>query len=290
MKPVYEHVFDRERASMRSYWLKIESFPSPLHFHPVYEIVLILKGKGTRYIGDNIESFEPGDLVLLDGNLPHFWFSSNDPSVEMCAESIVIQFGKQFVNDELLEIQEFRLVNDLLSIAGRGVKFDMSSYPPIFEKILEMPFVKGVEKISKLYCLLDILARHVKYKPILSEGYFANHSLVDHRVKKVKQYCVNNFKEKITLQEAAEIAGMQKTSFCRYFKESTGQSFVGYLTELRLIYTAKLLQEDKLSVTQACFESGFCNISNFNRRFKEKYKTTPLKYRRKWHVSERGCS
>ena len=54
-----------------------KSFPCPWHYHPEYEIVLVLKSNGRRMVGDNIGKFDAGDLVCMGPFLPHVWV--NDP-------------------------------------------------------------------------------------------------------------------------------------------------------------------------------------------------------------------
>ena len=77
MKAFFEKIPAIEEMSFLARGIVIPYFDAPLHYHPEYELTLIVKGNGKRFVGDSIENFEAGDLVLLGSNLPHFWRNQN---------------------------------------------------------------------------------------------------------------------------------------------------------------------------------------------------------------------
>jgi AraC-like DNA-binding protein len=98
-------------------------------------------------------------------------------------------------------------------------------------------------------------------------------------IKKVLEHVSENFKNQIRLDDVAQLANMSESAFSRYFKKRTRKTFSNFLTDIRIEYACKMLQNDKLSISQIAFDSGFYNLSNFNRQFKAIKKITPLAYR-----------
>ena len=102
------------------------------------------------------------------------------------------------------------------------------------------------------------------------------------RMNKVHAYVMKNFREKITLEEVAALANMTPSSFSRYFKTHANKTFSDFLTGIRIGYSCKLLIEKRMNITEACYESGFNTLSNFNRQFKAYTQTTPLQYKNRY--------
>ena len=84
-----------------------------------------------------------------------------------------------------------------------------------------------------------------------------------------------NFKEQISLDHLAAEVNMTKTSFCRFFKKRANKSFVQYINDIRIGYACKLLYTETYNIAEAAYESGFENISNFNKQFMKIKKKTP---------------
>jgi AraC-like DNA-binding protein len=85
----------------------------------------------------------------------------------------------------------------------------------------------------------------------------------------------------ISRREAAEVAALSEGAFSRFFRKCTGRTFPIYLNEIRLGRAARLLSETDLRVATVASESGFANLSNFNRRFLAWKSMTPVAFRRK---------
>ena len=99
-------------------------------------------------------------------------------------------------------------------------------------------------------------------------------------MKVILKYIENNYAQKISVADAAEIAGFSESHFMRYFKETMGTSFVEYLKDYRLTMAARLLLASDASILSISEDVGFENLSYFNRAFKKKYQVTPSKYRK----------
>ena len=128
--------------------------------------------------------------------------------------------------------------------------------------------------------MLNLLANSTQHTPISSIGYSNPYKTSEtERMRKVHEYVMQNYRGSLRLDEVASLAGMATAAFCRYFKARTNKTFSDFVSELRVGYACKLLMENKLNVTQVCYESGFNTLSNFNKQFKDLQDKTPSEYR-----------
>ncbi|WP_209332212.1 AraC family transcriptional regulator [Lunatimonas salinarum] len=251
------------------------------HYHPEYELDIILTSKGTRFVGDSVDKFMPGDIVLLGQNLPHLWLNNNayfEEGSALTAEAIVIHFGEKFVSG-LGFIPELAKILTLITKADCGIAFRGAANEGIIQSAKEMIKSSGHQKVL---FLMDILARLsiVEEHSLLSSPGFVNSfsQMSKNRMGPVYDFVISNFKQEIRLDTVAAIANMNSSSFSRYFSHCHKKSFTQFVNEIRVGYACKLLIEDHYNISQVCFESGFNNISNFNRVFKSLKKSTPSEY------------
>jgi len=95
----------------------------------------------------------------------------------------------------------------------------------------------------------------------------------------VTAYIVENFREKISLNKAAKTANMTPQAFCKYFKRISRKTFIEVVTDYRIDFAMQELVHTNKPITQIGFESGFNDISNFYKTFKERRQLSPLAYR-----------
>lgn len=286
MKPSFEKISYSTEESIHAKHLNMKHFDAPWHFHPEYEIVLITKSFGKRYVGDNIETFKAGDLIFLSPNLPHVWINDKvfyDAESKEDAQGVVIHFAEHYFSKELLNLPEFNFINKILRESNHGLKFTGKEAKEISSLITQMPSLKGISSYTSLLHILELMGKSKSIQTLAGKGYVNTLDLkVPERLSKVIKHITNNYKEKISIEDVAEISSMNKTAFCRYFKDKTGKTFVKYLNEIRISYACKLLIDGKFNVSQACFECGFNNLSNFNRQFKSIIGKTPVEYLENW--------
>lgn len=139
-------------------------------------------------------------------------------------------------------------------------------------------------RLSHLIEIFGILAASSDLAPLSANtisGINVSDSLKMHQVL---EYAVANYKENITIGDAAALMNLSASAFCRYFKSRTQKSFLGFVIEMRLNEACKLLKETDQSILDICYESGFKNLSNFNRLFKKLHHKSPLEYRKQMLV------
>lgn len=287
MKVMKEHIEFPLRTAVKVKWQKKPHFTYPWHFHSEFEILYVIHGSGTSFVADTIEPFESGDLAILGSNLPHFWRSDEKyhaPNSKENINYIVIQFQTDLFRESVLDYTEFYQLKQFFNLASRGIRF----LPPFAEKageqIIKIARSKGIERVVQLVLLLDHMSNTEDYKVLAGELYKQqNHDYNDKRLIKVLDFLNTGYQQKIELDRVADIANLHPSAFCRFFKEKTGKSLSEYLADMRISYACKLLTEGKLSVSQICFESGFNNLSNFNRIFKKQTGLTPTTYYQQFH-------
>jgi AraC-like DNA-binding protein len=256
------------------------------HFHPEYQLFLVLEGRGTRFVGDNIKPFKEGDLVFTGPNLPHLWRSDDayfDRKNSLRTRGIVVYFQENFLGDSVQQKEEMEKIRHLFQLSGRGLEVKGETRRQVSELMIPLVGMKGVESIIQLLKILDALAHSPDLHPIAHAGYVnLNKESETDRMNKVYDHVMQNFRQKITLEEVATLANMSLSSFSRYFKSRVNKSFSDFLTEIRIDYACKLLHEETINISQVGFESGFNTLSNFNKQFKEVTGQTPLQYRKEY--------
>lgn len=253
------------------------------HFHPEYQLFIVLEGTGTRFVGDNIDRFQAGDLVFTGPNLPHLWRSDKeyfDDQKNFKTRGIVVYFNDNFLGHELLQKKELHTVRQLFIKAERGLKLKGNKISKLKRKMSELLKLQGFESVIKLMQILHTLAQSSAYSFLASKEYSNTVKRSDtDRMNKVHDFILENFTKKIRLEEVAALAYMTPSSFSRYFKTHTNKTFSQFLSEIRIGHASKLLIEKEVSVAEVCFESGFHTLSNFNRQFKAIHGISPTRYK-----------
>ena len=93
-------------------------------------------------------------------------------------------------------------------------------------------------------------------------------------------YVTDNTTGEVRMARAATLVAMREPTFSRFFKRNVGCTFVEYVRKLRIAQACKLLADTSRPITDICFDVGFRNISNFNRRFLAEKGMPPSRYRR----------
>lgn len=259
-------------------------FIVPWHFHPEIEIMLVTSGKGTRFVGDSIEYFEPYDLVMLGPNLAHVWKNDQEHYREgagLTAQCIYTVFTEESFGKDFFNIPEMSKVKQLLSKSSRGIKFEGKTKLRVTEKILESFHQTGVEQFISLVGILNELSISEEYTFLSTIGYDQKVQASDmQRLNGVLDFLMKNFRNEIKLEQVANIASMSPTSFCRYFKSRTNKTVIQFLNEIRIGHAHKLLIETQYNMDQVSAESGYKNVSNFYEQFQKITGKSPFKFRK----------
>ncbi|WP_034044704.1 AraC family transcriptional regulator [Wocania ichthyoenteri] len=251
------------------------------HFHEMLELVVILNGEGERYIGDSIENFSKGDVILVGSKLPHVW-RSNPPQdidkVKTKCVSIIIQFSPSFLGSDFLSLAESKKLKELFINAEMGICFINKTSKILIKKIKKLLSLNGMERLLLFLEILHIASKSNEYKLLASPLYKETIFKSDLKINRVFEFVMDNFSDPITLDDAAKQASMNKTAFCRYFKNKTNKTFTSFLNEIRIGYACKLIHEEKYSITEAAYLSGYNSPSHFNKQFRLIKKVSPSEF------------
>jgi len=281
MRPQFEKVpLSTEGGSLafERVWPK-GRFDGRWHFHPEVELTLILEGRGRRVVGDHLESFVEGDLVLIGANLPHFWQTVDTGRK---ARAVVVQFSAErcgLAADG--PVAEWEPLRRLVAASGRGLKFPPSCASRIGGSMKEM--VRAETPADRLIALLTVLSSlagiegrralaSVRHAPTLDRR-------AEERLQRVYSHVLAHLQDDLSLASVAKVAGLSREGFSRYFKRATGRWFSDFLGELRVQEARRQLVETQHRVADVAFASGFGTLGHFNRRFLALTGRTPRQYR-----------
>lgn len=287
MQYIYENfTFPPDQSfTVRSEILEIKKYTA-LKSHVNFEIALLENCSGKRFIGDHIEDFEGTELVLLGSYLPHCWqyYTTLDPMIP--PQATVIHFFPDFLGQQFLEKPESKQLNELFARAAKGISF--SGYTIQTAKLImqQMLFSTGMARVALMLSLLDTLANADQARVLSSPFYNSVASSGEaQKINKVFDYIFQHFREEISLKAVADILPLSPAAFCRYFKARTNRTLIDFVKEVRIGHAAKLLLEKKHNVTEACYMSGYNNLSNFNKHFKEVKGLSPRDFMRQYETS-----
>lgn len=253
------------------------------HFHAEYQLFVVLRGTGTRFVGDNISPFEVGDTVLTGPNLPHLWRSDqayfDQPRAE-ATRGVVVYFRENLLGDSFWQSHESQPLRRLLELSRRGIEVTSPLRERMADRLQHMLTMGGLPQVLALLDVLHQLAESEQWQPIASLGYVPVLRPADtERLNRVQAYMFQHYKSKLSLSEAANIAHMSPSAFSRYFQQRTHKKFSQFVSELRIGHACKLLQQSSGSIAEVAFASGFSTLSNFNKQFRAITGKTPREYR-----------
>ena len=255
-------------------------FTYPMHCHKEFELNFVINAPGVlRIVGDSAEVIGDYDLVLITSpDLEHVWEQHDCTSKDV--REITIQFSPLFMKT-LLATNQFDRVSKMFDKAQNGLCFPVSAIMKVYSILDKLPDTKGFYAVTSFLTLLYELSMFTDEARVLSSSSFAKieqHS-DSRRVQKVQDYINKHYKEEIRLGQLADMVGMTEVSFSRFFKLRTGKTLQDYITDIRLGYALRMLVDTTMSIAEICYESGFNNLSNFNRIFKKKKYVSPKDFR-----------
>lgn len=251
----------------------LPQFYPHLHRHKEAQIIWIVKGEGSLVVETNIYSFQPDDLFMIAPNQAHILKSEES---EGGVHSLSVFFDPFHRMATLFQMPELKEINSFLDKAKSGLKVSKDDSGLLTQQIKKIKNLKSTELLIGFLILLNLLRKskatfisETTGSP-LSEG---------HRMEKIYDFILKNYKDDLTLEEISEVASMTPHAFCRYFKKHSGITFVTFLNQLRISEAQRSLLDNKFeTITEIAYDSGFNSLTNFNRVFKKVVGLAPKDY------------
>ena len=284
MKAEREFIPQSPQSSLYTNHTQSNRYDNEFHHHPEYELTFIMAGSGIRHIGDSIQPFGPMELSLIPPNRPHLGKSASHAQKEKC-EAVAFQFLPEPFLSSLFLFPEGAVLRPIFDESSHGISFDISDSDArsLADFCVEITKKSALEKVTGLIQFFSHLSK-LPRKPLISESYVINNSKKEReRIEIIYNYINTHFHRPLRLEEVAEQIPMNPESFCRFFKRTMGVGFSTFCNQIRIAESCRLLDDD-ISITQIALQSGFANVSNFNRRFKEMKGMAPRDYRTLFHT------
>jgi len=253
-------------------------FYNKLHQHEETQISYIEKGEGTLLVGDTVTQYQKGDILVIGSNLPHVFRS--DTSIEESSVMLSLFFTNNSFGKDFFELSTFKTIQPFFENCKNG--FIIKDSPKKIIKCFKKN--KTENELDRFITFLETIKNINQADKTPLSCYIYDKKITDNegkRMQNVFEYVMNNYQKNISLEDISSISNMTKNAFCRYFRVRTNKSFFQFLIEIRIEHAGKLLsKKNEFSVLEIAELCGFNNISNFNRKFKEIKKISPLQYRK----------
>ncbi len=268
-------------------------YPTPLarwHYHDEYELHLITSTSGKAFVGDWIGPFQAGHLVLTGPRLPHNWVSMDMPEDGVPQRDLVIQFPHEPLVKAADTIPELREVLPLLERAKHGIEFfGLSETAEQHWKRVKT--ARGLRRLTAFCDYLADLAACTDYRllssvQLQSDDDDASIDQIHDVVSRITDHLADDHSASAL---AAEL-GMSESRFSRFFRKATGNTFTDFVNRVRISRACQLLMDTDQQVTHICYEVGFNNVANFNRRFLEIKGMTPTEFRKQSLTRFKGAA
>ncbi|MEK6795499.1 MAG: AraC family transcriptional regulator [Spirochaetota bacterium] len=257
----------------------------PPHRHEFLEFFYVNAGSAVHRLDDNSYALTPGDMVILSPEHEHSFSVVEGEHFDIT----VCVFTPAFLSDADASLDS--VIADIFlrpfsSFGFEKMRFSGTAEVKVRSLLAEM--IDEYEKrpngfrVALRAKLTDLLVTIVRaYDADVTVRSRNADTRKSHAIVDVISFVTGNFRQHLTLESiVSEHTDMTKEYFCVLFKRATGKTFVQHLTDLRLEHAKKLLTSASLSVTEVCFDSGFNDLSHFERIFRRNVGVSPRQFQR----------
>ena len=277
MKPELEKISNKPTDSFMVKTVERErrnDFKSAYHYHPEFELIWTKKSSGKRFIGNSIAPFAPGELIFLGKNIPHCWMTNEQ------SEQVVVQMREDFLGKDFINAPECYPLKQMFEESYRGIEFFGQTKKSVLKKLEQLQKESSFRKLLHLLEILNDLAQSDEYDYLSTEGYPNNTNRREfERIQMIFGYIHENYQNNLTLEEAASLVSLTKSSFCKFIKRKTKKTFSQIVNEVRISKATDLLINTEQNISEVCYRSGFNDPSYFYKQFAKIMKMSPKEFR-----------
>ncbi|QEM02309.1 helix-turn-helix transcriptional regulator [Mucilaginibacter rubeus] len=292
MKDFFEQVLKVDNSAFTIAEAKTYHAINNFHNHPELELIYIISGEGTFSIGNTSKRISGDTMIIIGCNVPHMFkfetnryydYSMKSGKIPKPLQLLTLHFDPNKLGSTFMTLPENNLINNLLNGAKNGLLINENSKAVAVDFIHRIENSARYEQLPLLLQLLNKIAEGERVSNLAGETEKKIFNRIDEvRLTKIYLYTMDNFYKDIKLKEIANIIHMVPKAFCHYFKLRTGQTYFDFLLTVRIENSCKLIRETNENINSISRDSGFNNLSNFNRYFKLATGSTPMEYRRKF--------
>ncbi|SDI44704.1 AraC family transcriptional regulator [Mucilaginibacter sp. P25] len=292
MKDFFEQVLKVDNSAFTIAEAKTYHAINNFHNHPELELIYIISGEGTFSIGNTSKRISGDTMIIIGCNVPHMFkfetnryydYSMKSGKIPKPLQLLTLHFDPNKLGSTFMTLPENNLINNLLNGTKNGLLINENSKAVAVDFIHRIENSARYEQLPLLLQLLNKIAEGEQVSNLAGETEKKIFNRIDEvRLTKIYLYTMDNFYKDIKLKEIANIIHMVPKAFCHYFKLRTGQTYFDFLLTVRIENSCKLIRETNENINSISRDSGFNNLSNFNRYFKLATGSTPMEYRRKF--------
>lgn len=256
-----------------------------LHRHREVQIEWVVEGSGMLLAGNYMQRFETGDVYIIGANQSHIFKSDEtyfNPEEKKQIHSISVFFDPNHLSANILSLPEMAGIRKFVDGLHNGFQIPESSAEMIKKTISGIKKNSESLRVASFITLLHQFSIISNMQPLATNNSEQIISDVEGiRMDQIFQYLVTNYKKHISLAEISGIASLTPQAFCRYFKKHTDKTFVSFLNEVRVNEACKMIVSGKFdSFSDVSYQTGFDNVTNFNRVFKKSIGKSPREYQK----------
>ena len=276
--------FQIPKTTEEAFRVQVDDMPhlyNHLHQHPEIQLTVIKESHGTVIAGDYVGPFHAGDVFVIGSNQPHV-FRNDEKFFKKKSKAIAITifFDQTTLGEKFWQMQETKSLQQFFNNSTGGFRIIGKKKKLLSEKLFNIANAEGIERLIIFLEIINELKSRKELQPLSKPIIQRNIKTYDgNRLNKIIEFTFREFQRIITLNEVAALANLTPEAFCKYFKTRTRKTYVSFLNEIRINHACRLLTEEK-SIGDICYDSGFTNLSNFNRIFRKIRKMSPGEWRR----------
>lgn len=270
--------------SLRCMHLQLGAFAGGLHRHHHAELTWVERGRGLRWVGDAVEPFGDGDLVLLGSELPHQWVSDGRRRSGSCLAT-VLQFAADWPARS--GVPEWVPLQALLVRAAPWLVVGGGAHAAVTALLRRLPGSRAATQVALLAELLDVLNdAGTELRPISRSSLRKppGGSSVPRRSERVIDWIRANLAQELRVEDAAAQAHVSPAAFARFFRREVGKSFTDYVNDARCSWAALRLAQTQQPVAEIAQACGYPTLSNFGEQFRRRHGCSPREFRQRLRV------